>query len=391
MPDKDRPVFAEISELLRGHTDRREERRVLEILASCPAGDLDALVASSHVGALVSSLDDRPLGPDHRTALLSLLTERRLVDLGVAARASLARALARGRTCAADERAVAAVFLGTRGEALSAMKEAIDAATDYHDLVQLLFHDLDDRALREAILGHFAREAAPPGAVRVLSDIDDTFYANWKDERYPGKTVYPGVRQVYAELAGAPDPASATVTFITARPGDRLGLTEDATRRALASRGLPRARVLAGAFTKLLGNDLIAEEKLANFERYRGAFPESRFVFLGDSGQGDVTFGERMRALSPGAVPAVLIHDVVATPEARRSELSARGVHLFDTYVGAALAAFEAGLLGAEGVARVAESAAREIAEIPFESAAIRAARDGELARDLARARAVTG
>lgn len=387
------------------HVDRAEERRLLELLAACSGEELDAVIASVDVGAMLSAVDDRPLGPDHRTALLRLLTEERIHDLGATARAALVLALSRGRTGSADERALGDLFLATRGADLVALKEAVDGSDDYHDLVELLFHDIDDEAVRTAILGHLAAEALVAGAtgetggphvslsprrLKVLSDIDDTLYANWKDKRYPGKTVYPGVRQLYAELSGSPlEPAGAVVTFVTARPGDRLGLVEGATRRSLAERGLPRARVLAGAFTRLVGNDLIAEEKLANFERYRRVFPECRFVFFGDSGQGDVVFGEQMRALAPDAVPVVLIHDVVATPEERRRELGARGVFLCDSYVGAAVVAFEAGLIDAAGLGRVIAAAERELATVEFGSDAEREGRVGDLARDAACARAL--
>ncbi len=159
--------------------------------------------------------------------------------------------------------------------------------------------------------------------VKVLSDIDDTFYANWKDARYPKKTVYPGVLQFYAELDRGPGPVpgrAGDLTFVTARPGDRLGLVEDATIKALAERGQLTATVLAGSFTRLIGNRTIAEKKLENFLEYRRLYPEYDFVFVGDSGQGDIHFGQRMLELAPGVVRAVFIHDVVATPDlARRS------------------------------------------------------------------------
>lgn len=312
--------------------------------------------------------------------------ERHIGDLDVAARAALVRKLAVGRTSSRDERAIAAIFLATSGAALSDLKEAIESSSDYHDLLQLLYHDIDASALRTAILQHIAANSGPPSGLKVLSDIDDTFFENWVDKRYPAKTVYPGVRQLYAELSGSPsDCLGAVVTFVTARPEDPLGLIEDSARRSLAERGVPRARVLSGSFTHLLGNAAIAREKFLNFERYRGVFPEFRFVFFGDSGQGDIFFGQEMREKAPSVVPLVLIHDVVATPEERRAELRASEVHLFDTYAGAALVAFEKGLIPAEGLNRVAAAARVELSTVPFASQAQRAAREADLCRDLER------
>ncbi|XYH98475.1 hypothetical protein ACMHYB_01555 [Sorangium sp. So ce1128] len=124
---------------------------------------------------------------------------------------------------------------------------------------------------------------------------------------------------------------------------------------------------------------------LENFLEYRRLYPEYGFVFVGDSGQGDIHFGQRMLELAPDAVEAVFIHDVVATPEHARLELAVGGVRLFDTYIGAALEALELGLLGPEGAARVAEAAIAAFTAVPFPSHEGREPRRLEVLRDLAR------
>ncbi|WP_437577122.1 phosphatase domain-containing protein [Sorangium sp. So ce887] len=380
----------EIRQRMAAHTDREDERRILEILAGATAVELDQLLLLLDLRALLGDVDDRLIGPDNRTALLDLLTAERLGDLGIPARAALASALQRGRTGRRDEQALRRLWLGTRGADVTRLKNAVDGRGGYRDLHQLFYHDIDDDALREELLAHLAREAAAVTTrdMKILSDIDDTFYANWKDARYPKKTVYPGVLQFYAELDRGPGPEPARLgdlTFVTARPGDRLGLVEDATLRALAERGQLAATVLAGSFTRLIGNRTIAEKKLENFLEYRRLYPEYGFVFVGDSGQGDVHFGQRMLELAPESVHAIFIHDVVATPERARQELAVSGVHLFDTYIGAATTAIERGLLGLEGAARVAEAALAAFAAIPFPSHEGRAPRRLELLRDAAR------
>lgn len=80
----------------------------------------------------------------------------------------------------------------------------------------------------------------------------------------------------------------------------------------------------------------MADVRLANVERYRQAFPEYGVVFVGDTGQGDVLVGTRMREAYPQDCPAVFVHDVVATAQPERDRLAALGVHVVDTYVGAA-------------------------------------------------------
>ncbi|WP_437529611.1 phosphatase domain-containing protein [Sorangium sp. So ce726] len=380
----------EIRQRMASHTDRDDERRILEILAGSAAIELDQLLLQLDLPALLGDIDDRLIGPDNRTALLELLTAERLGDLGIPARAALISALQRGRTGSLDERALRRLWLGTRGADVTRLKNALDGRGGYRDLHQLFYHDIDDDSLREELLAHFAREAVSVSVreVKVLSDIDDTFYANWKDARYPKKTVYPGVLQFYAELDRGPGPVpgrAGDLTFVTARPGDRLGLVEDATIKALAERGQLTATVLAGSFTRLIGNRTIAEKKLENFLEYRRLYPEYDFVFVGDSGQGDIHFGQGMLELAPETVKAVFIHDVVATPDLTRRELAASGVHLFDTYIGAALTALELGLLGPEGAARVAEAALAAFAAIQFPSHADQEARRREMARDVAR------
>ncbi|WP_438006890.1 phosphatase domain-containing protein [Sorangium sp. So ce321] len=388
------PKLDEIRQRLLSHTDRQDERRILEILAGATAAELDQLLLELDLRALLGDVDDRLMGPDNRTALLELLTAERLGDLGIPARAALASALQRGRTGRLDEQALRRIWLGTRGADVTRLKNALDGRGGYHDLHQLFYHDIDDGALREELLAHIAREAVSVSAsvsrreVKILSDIDDTFYANWKDARYPEKTVYPGVLQFYAELdrgPGAEPGRPGDLTFVTARPGDRLGLVEDATLRALAARGQLAATVLAGSFTRLIGNRTIAEKKLENFVEYRRLYPEYDFVFVGDSGQGDIHFGQRMLELAPEAVKAVFIHDVVATSEYARLELAVGGVRLFDTYIGAALEALELGLLGPEGAVRVAEAAIAAFTAIPFPSHAHRQPRRLELMLDVTR------
>lgn len=305
--------------------------------------------------------------------------------------------LQEGITTLADERAIRDLFLAARGADLVALKNALDGGRGHRDLHQLLFHDVDDGAIRAEILEHFAREGAAGGArrrLKVLSDIDDTFYANWKDRRFPPKTVYPGVLQLYRELdrgAGDEPDREGDLTFVSARPGDRAGLVERATLASLRERGVPAATMLAGSLTRLVGNARIARGKLESFEEYRQLYPEYAFVFLGDSGQGDAAFGARLMADHGASVLAVLIHDVVATPAAEREEHRRRNVRFFDTYVGAALVGFELGLIRAEGLGRVAAAAREELEAIAFESPADREARRAELAADLARVAPLVG
>lgn len=379
-----------------GHTDRSEERLILDLLEGATAAELNYLLLNVDLDALLSDVDDRVVGPDHYTTLLELLCVKRAHALGLPVRASLVSALQTGDTPGLAERMVHALFLGVRGRELTVFKNLLDGRGNSHDLQQLLFHDVDDERLQQEILAHIRQEAesAPSGENKVLSDIDDTFLANWKDERYPQKTVYPGVLQFYRELDRGPGVIpgrEGDLTFISARPQDPLGLIEDRTLATLREHGVGPAVMLSGAFTHLLGNARIAAMKFENFSRYVQLYPEYGFVFTGDSGQGDVVFGERMLQEHPESVRAVFIHDVVATPEPVRQTWRGKRIFFFDTYVGAAVEAFEIGVISREGVARVARAALEDLGLVSFASEDQRQARRAELERDVRRAESLVG
>ncbi|NTX08943.1 MULTISPECIES: phosphatase domain-containing protein [Myxococcus] len=381
--------------LMAGHTDTSEERRILDLLRDANAAELNYLLANIDLESLLGDMDDRIFGPDHHTALLTMLCRERAAQLALPVRASLVTALQRGGTPATAERALRDMFLSVHGRELTAFKNLLDAGNNHQDLEKLLFDDVDDPALREEILAHILREgeAAPSGENKVLSDIDDTFFANLKDTRYPSKTVYPGVLAFYAELDRGPGiipGREGDLTFVTARPMDPLGAVENLTFDSLRKHGVPPHVVLSGSLTHLLGNSRIAAKKFDNFQRYVRVFPEYGFVFVGDSGQGDVEFGDKMLTAAPHAVHAVFIHDVVDTPETTRRAWREKRIHFFDTYVGAALEAFALGLISRDGLARVAIAARESMEGIAFTSAAQRDARKVELTRDLQRADALT-
>lgn len=382
----------DLEALMDGHTDGDEEGRILALLRGASAPTLDAVLRRLDVDGLLGDVDDHVVGADHYTDLLALLSRERVADLSVDARAAFISAMQRGSTDALEEAAIRDTFVATRGRDLTALKNLIDAGGDYHDLEQLVFHDLDDDAVVEAVLGHFAREAdnAGTGEVKVLSDIDDTIYRNWVDPRFPAKTVYPGVRALYHELDIGADERGAVgdLGFLTARPGDRAGVVEGETLATLSGLGIARAIVLTGSLGNVTSNESIAEGKLANFVRYKRLFPEYGFVFMGDSGQGDAILAGWMMKDHAAATRAVFIHDVVSTPPRGRDAWARRGVPLFDTYVGEAVDAHAKGLISAAGLARVARAALDELAAVTFPDERTRDLRRAELVRDVGLANA---
>lgn len=392
-PSPSDTLVARLEALMDGHTDRDEEDELLDLLREVDGAVLDAALRRIDLEELLGDVDDHLGGPQHQADLLVLLARSRVAHLSVATRAALVSALQRGSTSEQDERAVRDLFLATRGADLTALKNAIDEGGDHRDLEQLVFHDLDAEALRDEVLAHIAREAAaaPSGELKVLSDIDDTLYCNWTDERYPAKALYPGVRALHRELDLGTDGVGrpGDIVFLTARPGDRAGVVEGQTLATLAGLGVPRCVVLAGSLLDVTSNEAIARGKVENFARYVQLFPEYGFVFTGDSGQGDAIAAAAMVKDHPEVTRAVFIHDVVSSSAEVRAEWAGKGVPFFDTYVGAAVHALEQGLMTTAGLGRVARVAEAELAAITFDDEAAREARRAELRVDLERANAL--
>lgn len=388
--------LSELRSLMTGHTDRKEEARILELFKGASLGELNGLLgglSAKELHELVSDIDDRLIGPDNKTAFLSLLSKDRVGELTVESRAKVVQALQHGGTDRLEEKAITSVFVATKGENLTQLKNAIDGGGDHHDLQHLVFHDLDSKDLQKQLLTHFKNEAPAKSArVKVLSDIDDTFYANWKDDRYPKKTIYPGVRALYAELdrgAGRTDPLG-DLMFLSARPYDRAGVSEHLTREMMEKNGVTKSTVLSGDFAHLIGNESIANKKFDNWQQVNQLYPEYGSVFLGDSGQGDAIFGARAAATQGGDLRAVFIHNVTHLDEAAKADFANKGVFIFDTYVGAATEAFKRGLIDKQGLGRVMEDAQHDFKTIHFASGEQQAARQAELDRDLAAARALS-
>lgn len=361
-----------LNALLLGRTDRDEEATVLTLLRRASPADLDHALAHVDAAELFASLDDRLFGPDNRTALRNLILER-LESLSVPALANVLYGLQAGHSDGADQETIERVFLGTRGLQLTELKNAVNERPDHHDLEALVFGDVSDESIRASILAHIAAEATGvhPGEAKVLCDIDDTVSAVLHDRRYPRGTVYPGVLALLDALDRGPTDEAFSLgdlTFVTARPGDVFGLIENHTRATLRRAGIASHSVLTGTFAALASHDLMAARKVANITHYHELFPEYRLVFVGDSGQGDVTVGELIRERFPHAVDAVVIHDVVDTPPEVRERWAAQGVEAFDTYVGAAGLLHRRGLISADAVARVVDQTRTGLDEIVWES-----------------------
>lgn len=307
----------------------------------------------------------------------------------VSAREATITRLQKGPTSRASERQVRDVFVASHGAELSALKRAVDLGGDKFDLLRLVRKDIDDPGIRRSIIDHFHAAASPTGQCKVYSDVDDTFYAKYKDDRFPKNTIYPGVTAFYRALDAGPagTDARGDLLFLTARPA----LLENRTLKMLRGKGLGDAAVLEGRWGDLLKlserkrNAAIAETKLDSFMAHRNLYPEYGSVFIGDSGQGDALAGAEMVKQAGAGMKAVYIHNVTHMDAAQRAQMAQQGIVVFDSYLDAALDAHARGLISRAGLNSVASAARSELDAMTGLTAAQRSAADAALSAAEAR------
>jgi hypothetical protein len=258
------------------------------------------------------------------------------------------------------------------------------------DLRELIFNR-DGTTTREgdALLATFqaiAREynaAELPKPYHVLTDIDDTLYANrgkmtciaGSDMSWPEHIAYPGVTELHRRLHSLQNSTHYS-TVLSATPGaaktkklnsqelkDMLGGTDFSFIQGIEGKrdilrnspsimltALRRGNNPDGAFYRA-----IAETKYARFQQYARIFPERHYIWIGDNGQGDEVAGRRMLAQRDVMV-IVCIHIVRPAAESARDSR----IIYFNSYGELAVKLFDMGLLEHGQVAAVIRSAKTE-------------------------------
>ncbi|KAF0682359.1 Aste57867_25497 [Aphanomyces stellatus] len=299
---------------------------------------------------------------------------RSLVNRGIVIRAiqqQLTSPLTRNRE--GFQKAAFNVLRGTYGNELTLLKENINC--DYlptktvgggftgGDLHQLIY-GCPDLTQVVPIVQHIAVESLKVEVmhkdkplVKIISDIDDTLFPGWSDARYPGHILYPGVAKLYESISHGVDDRSPSITFLTARPRVSLGVVNPT--------------VLNGSVRTGMNADKIAGLKMDNFIRYATLFPEYKFVFFGDSGQGDALLASQMLAHFPDKMLGVFIHDIDPTSDLTgdgglKATYVDQGVSFYENYAAAGISAFERGLLTKEDLEIVIQSCHDELNLMKF-------------------------
>lgn len=319
-----------------------------------------------------------------------------------------------------DELRMERLLLSVTPEDLPLFKFILEYDGDYKDMVEYVFSDIDDKECQNRIIRHF-RTVKQPAGIKVLTDVDDTMYANLIDDRYPGKTLYPGVLEFYDSLKHEPFALQIIpVTILSARPNPIAGILEEVSLKRLAKfkdstgRELRPSALSGDLGSSVIGTaetllrekldplhdkiphgqeDKIGRVKFENFEKFSKVYPEYRYVFVGDSGQADALTAQMMiahgSAENASRVVTTFIHDIresdvdtkSVSPAFKRlspdivvgkTSATGQGVIVFRNYIDAAVSAYLHSetlkdLITAEELARITMSALNEFLSIDFQ------------------------
>ena len=198
--------------------------------------------------------------------------------------------------------------------------------------------------IRKNILDHFKTQADiaiernndKPIGVKILSDVDDTLYSSGGkfpagcDKEYPKHQLYPGCLSFFRSLdkQGQVDDTACNLVFLSARPHAYKDVAEEHSYRLFKKlvaeekmHSIPTllpGQIKQGfqamtqyPFYKTLAWKSVGELKFLTFENYSAMYPEYKYVFCGDDGQGDLLAGELMAERHPEKLLGVFIHRVV--------------------------------------------------------------------------------
>jgi hypothetical protein len=335
---------AEIADMLSRRTRAKQEGKILTLIRLSQGRQLADLLDLLDLERLLSALDDRKWGPDSRKEFLRLL-DPVIAMLSMTSKARLIRSLARRSMGDSDEKFMTRLFLSESAEGLTRLKLDVDQASDGHDLLHILYNDLKCADLRFDLVRHFQKSSPAQQGLRVVSDIDDTLYASLNDSRYEKGTIYPGVLELLGHLSAFPP------IFLTARPEFSASLFERLTHRQLSRYGIEGATVLSGNIPGLFGHQRMAKQKARTLIQYTELYPEFRFLFIGDSGQGDMTLAQTLLGKRPPPIERALIHKLADFQPGSRSDHDS--IQTFEDYGRAAAILGEHGYLDSNQVEEV--------------------------------------
>ncbi|MAA77748.1 MAG: hypothetical protein CL916_00695 [Deltaproteobacteria bacterium] len=349
-------MFDRFIKKLEERWSRWDERGYVALISRLNQTQRRHILSKNHGRKVLRVLHRKWKDAHSRNILLGLLLDVDIEQLDLELRVDFIHALQKGRTSFTDEERIVQLICSTEISDLAALKSGLELR-GYHNLYDLVYHELS-ASHRERLLAYFSNHDDQEGKVRVICDIDDTVYANWKDEKFPKKTVYPGVLAFISCLVQNPQ----DLVFLTARPKDRGHLSERLTRRRLQGFGFTDPVVLVGRWHQVHSDEVILERKWTNVQRYHHLYPYDRFIFLGDSGQLDAVLVQRMKRA--GLLMWAGIHEI----EPKRAPAWKQRfpeANFFHSYAQAAFFAWKQGLMTKEQFEFVCIESHKELSLMP--------------------------
>jgi hypothetical protein len=397
------------------------EHSINAIFSEANKDELNLIISNIGLGHFFYKMKDHKYARiPSRTNLLTLLSEYRVKELNIPARAMLIDGLQRLKLSAnlQCETFVMKIFESTKGDDLSELKSLTDAKGDINSLHKLLFVDIRSKEIKDAILKHIDRNAKVQAAHnligsragkqrgkfawrKVLSDIDDTLYCSggsWPagiDQSYPSKAIYPGILAFYRELdlgitAGSNEwdanSRTGNLVFLSARPHVYKDVSEKESYKKFQTlqkeRGLYTCpSLLAGSLDAggqyIFKNDLgaLAAKKFESFAEYLKLYPEYTCIFIGDNGQGDVRAAEMVKenTVTTKFLTRTYIHEVqplhlTYTKSESTKKRKSKDFFYFKNYVEAAIDAFKEKLILLIGLQRIMQESVKDFEFIPMSS-----------------------
>jgi len=183
-----------------------------------------------------------------------------------------------------------------------------------YDMNNIIFKYLDKKNKND-LLDHIQKINNSEKKIHIISDIDDTIFASstgGTDNSFINYKLYPGIIDLFNILKKE----SKYITFLSARP--------EIFNNKKKFINIPH-NILNGNFYTLLdgskglinislyGNDNInnykniAEKKINSYINYQKIYPEYKFIFFGDLGQGDIIVAKE---LLKNNTLIVILHDI---------------------------------------------------------------------------------
>ena len=273
------------------------EHKIISIFSEASHDELNIIMTTVELALILYKVKDHKIARRaNRTKLLTVLAVDRLSELNVSSKVVLLDGLQQLKLSANPtcEGLVKRIILNTKEDQLSDLKSMMDAKGTINSMHRLVYVDIRQKEIKEAILKYIAVQAdiqlakttlGGPGGkkrerfawMKILSDVDDTLSCSggsWPsgvDTSYPSHSIYPGVLSFYRELdlgcPVQPNPSSAShdpvidvwdqtrignLVFLSARPHVYKDVAEAITYQKLKklqeTRGLHTcATVLAGS------------------------------------------------------------------------------------------------------------------------------------------------